>query len=128
MVFPLTPVKNPLLSLLKKFSKSNPRAQSGLVKALVSNNPSYALLNAWAELEYQVNKNHKPSYKKSSSKQIIAFVSDSLSLSKSDQKRLKSISRQRNGVAHALGGRTSPTWSDVWFVLRVSKKYRKVNI
>ena len=128
MVFPLITVKNPLLSLLKKFSKSNPRAQSGLVKALVSNNPSYGLLNAWAELEYQVNKNHKPSYKKSSSKQIIAFVSDSLSLSKSDQKRLKSISRQRNGVAHALGGRTSPTWSDVWFVLRVSKKYRKVNI
>jgi len=128
MVFPLTTVKNPLLSLLKKISKSNPRAQSGLVKAFVSNNPSYVLLNAWAELEYQVNKNHKPSSKKSSSKQIIAFVSDSLSLSKSDQKRLKSISRQRNGVAHALGGRTSPTWSDVWFVLRVSKKYRKVNI
>jgi len=128
MVFPLITVKNPLLSLLKKISKSNPRAQSGLVKAFVSNNPSYGLLNAWAELEYQVNKNHKPSSKKSSSKQIITFVSDSLSLSKSDQKRLKSISRQRNGVAHALGGRTSPTWSDVWFVLRVSKKYRKVNI
>jgi len=128
MVFPLITVKNPLFSLLKKISKSNPRAQSGLVKAFVSNNPSYGLLNAWAELEYQVNKNHKPSSKKSSSKQIIAFVSDSLSLSKSDQKRLKSISRQRNGVAHALGGRTSPTWSDVWFVLRVSKKYRKVNI
>ena len=128
MVFPLTTVKNPLLSLLKKISKSNPRAQSGLVKALISNNPSSGLLNAWAESEYQVNKNHEPSYKKSSSKQIIAFVSDSLSLSKSDQKRLKSISRQRNGVAHALGGRTSPTWSDVWFVLRVSKKYRKVNI
>jgi hypothetical protein len=128
MVFPLTTVKNPLLSLLKKISKSNHRAQSGLVKAFVSNNPSYGLLNAWAELEYQVNKNHKPSSKKSSSKQIIAFVSDSLSLSNSDQKRLKSISRQRNGVAHALGGRTSPTWSDVWFVLRVSKKYRKVNI
>ena len=128
MVLPFTAVKSPLLSILKRISKSNPRAQSGLMKAFVSNNPSYGLLNAWAELEYQVNKKHKLSFKKSSSKQIIASVSDSLSLSKSDQKRLKSISRQRNGVAHALGGRTSPTWSDVWFVLRVSKKYRKVNI
>ena len=128
MVLPFTAVKSPLLSILKRISKSNPRAQSGLMKAFVSNNPSYGLLNAWAELEYQVKKNDKLSFKKSSSKQIIASVSDSLSLSKSDQKRLKSISRQRNGVAHALGGRTSPTWSDVWFVLRVSKKYRKVNI
>lgn len=128
MVLPFTAVKSPLLSILKRISKSNPRAQSGLMKAFVSNNPSYGLLNAWAELEYQVNKKHRLSFKKSSSKQIIASVSDSLSLSKSDQKRLKSISRQRNGVAHALGGRTSPTWSDVWFVLRVSKKYRKVNI
>ena len=97
------------------------------MKAFVSNNPSYGLLNAWAELEYQVNQNHKISFKKSPNKQMIAIVADSLSLSKSDKKRLKSISRQRNGVAHALGGRSSPTWSDVWFVLRVSKKYRKVN-
>ena len=127
MLFPLTAAKPPLLSLLKRISKSNPRAQSGLMKAFVSNNPSYGLLNAWAELEYQVNQNHKISFKKSPNKQMIAIVADSLSLTKSDQKRLKSISRQRNGVAHALGGRSSPTWSDVWFVLRVSKKYRKVN-
>ena len=127
MLFPLTAAKPPLLSLLKRISKSNPRAQSGLMKAFVSNNPSYGLLNAWAELEYQVNQNHKISFKKSPNKQMIAIVADSLSLSKSDKKRLKSISRQRNGVAHALGGRSSPTWSDVWFVLRVSKKYRKVN-
>lgn len=127
MLFPLTAAKPPLLSLLKRISKSNPRAQSGLMKAIVSNNPSYGLLNAWAELEYQVSQNHKISFKKSPNKQMIAIVADSLSLSKSDLKRLKSISRQRNGVAHALGGRPSPTWSDVWFVLRVSKKYRKVN-
>ena len=127
MLFPLTAAKTPLFSLLKRISKSNPRAQSGLMKAFVSNNPSYGLLNAWAELEYQVNQNHKISFKKSPNKQMIAIVADSLSLTKSDQKRLKSISRQRNGVAHALGGRSSPTWSDVWFVLRVSKKYRKVN-
>jgi len=119
-------MKTPMHVLLKKISKSNPRAQSGLIKAFATNNPSYGLLNAWAELEFQVKKTETISFKKSANKQIIVLVSEALSLSKSDQKRLKSISRQRNGVAHALGGRMSPTWSDVWFVLRVSKKYRKV--
>lgn len=126
MFHPLTIMKTPMHLLLKKISKSNPRAQSGLIKAFATNNPSYGLLNAWAELEFQVKKTETISFKKSANKQIIVLVSEALFLSKSDQKRLKSISRQRNGVAHALGGRMSPTWSDVWFVLRVSKKYRKV--
>ena len=112
--------------LLKLFSKTNPRAQTGLIKAFTTNNPSYGLINAWSELEFQVRKNTDISFKSSASKQVISACTKTLSLSKSDQKRLKSISRRRNGVAHALGGRSSPTWSDVWFVLRVSKKYRKV--
>ena len=107
--------------LLKLFSKTNPRAQTGLIKAFTTNNPSYGLINAWSELEFQVRKNTDISFKSSASKQVISACTKTLSLSKTDQKRLKSISRRRNGVAHALGGRSSPTWSDVWFVLRVSK-------
>tara|TARA_B110000467_G_scaffold69638_1_gene63274 strand:+ start:210 stop:596 length:387 start_codon:yes stop_codon:yes gene_type:complete len=117
-----------LQNVLKLFSQTNSRAQSGLIKAFVTNNPSYGLLNAWSELEFQVKKHTTISNKKSASGQIIAACTASLSLSKSNQKRLKKISQQRNGVAHALGGRSPPTWSDVLYVLKISKKYRKVNI
>ncbi len=128
MLFRPKAISGPLQIILKLFIKANPRAQSGLIKAFVTNNPSYALLNAWSELEFQVKKHTIISNKKSSSGQIIAACTASLSLSKSDQKRLKMISQQRNGVAHALGGRSPPTWSDVLYVLKISKKYRKVNI
>jgi hypothetical protein len=127
MLFRSKPIKSPFPFLLKIFTNTNPRAQTGLFKSLTTNNPSYGLLNAWSELEFQVNKQVEVSYKKSANKQIISECTNALSLSKSDQKRLKSISRQRNGVAHAIGGRSSPTWSDVLFVLRISKKYRRVN-
>jgi hypothetical protein len=40
---------------------------------------------------------------------------------------LKSLVRQRNGVAHALDGRKKPTWRDVLFVLWLTKKYRRLN-
>ena len=89
MFHPLTIMKTPMHVLLKKISKSNPRAQSGLIKAFATNNPSYGLLNAWAELEFQVKKTETISFKKSANKQIIVLVSEALSLSKSDQKRLK---------------------------------------
>ena len=108
------------------FSKTNPRARSGLFKAFATNNPSYGLLNAWSELEFQVNKHKDISFEKSKSKQIIAACTKSLSLSESDQERLTLISQQRNGVAHAIGGRSPPTWSNVLFVLSISKKYRNV--
>lgn len=127
MFFKPKATSGPFQFVLKLFTKTNPRAQSGLIKAFVTNNSSYALLNAWSELEFQVKKHNNISFKKSVSQQIIAACTKHLTLSKSDQKRLKSISQQRNGVAHALGGRSPPTWSDVLFVLKISKKYRNVN-
>ena len=49
-----------------------------------------------------------------------------IGLSKKSKKRLKSISQMRNGVAHALPKRQKPTWSDVIFVLRIARKYRRM--
>ena len=50
--FPLAPVK----AAFRLVSQTNPRAQREILKAVLANNPSFALLNAWSELEYQVSK------------------------------------------------------------------------
>ena len=42
------------------------------------------------------------------------------------QKRLVSISQMRNGIAHAIPNRSKPSWSDVSFILRLAKKYRRM--
>ena len=108
------------------FSTTRPRAQKELIISLLTNNPSYGLLNAWSELEHQVKSTAKLSKLKPKNEQIIRECERSLSLSKSEVTRLRSLSQSRNGVAHALEGRKSPKWGDVMFVLRITKKYRKL--
>jgi hypothetical protein len=108
------------------FSTTRPRAQKELIISLLTNNPSYGLLNAWSELEHEVKTTTKSSWLKSTSEQIISECERSLSLAKSEVTRLQSLSRTRNGVAHALDDRKSPKWGDVIFVLRITKKYRKL--
>ena len=122
------PLKNtgPLHFFLDIFSTTRPRAQKELIISLLTNNPSYGLLNAWSELEHEVKARTKLSWVKSKNEQIISECERSLSLAKSEVTRLQSLSRTRNGVAHALDDRKSPKWGDVIFVLRITKKYRKL--
>jgi hypothetical protein len=123
--FPVKIKSWPVISIIKKLPMSNERARNGLIKAFFTNNPSYALINSWSELESQVSFDTKFSYNEPKSKQIIDACCTKLSLSKSNKYRLEIISQKRNGVAHALGERKPPNWSDVLFVLRISRKYRK---
>ena len=125
MPFPVKINSWPVISIMKKFPMSNERARNGLIKAFFTNNPSYAQKNSWSELESQVSYDTRFSHKKPKSKQIIDACSTKLSLNNSNKNRLEIISQKRNGVAHALGERKPPNWSDVLFVLRISKKYRK---
>ena len=127
MFFPLIKKSWPVILVSKKLSMSNTRAQEGLIKAFLSNNPSYGLINSWSELESQVGDQIDLDFKQSKNKQIIEACSEKLCLSKSNRNRLRRISQKRNGVAHAIGEYSPPNWNDVLFVLRVSKKYRKRN-
>lgn len=125
MQFPIRINSWAVTSMLKKLPMSNERARNGLIKAFFTNNPSYALINAWSELESQISYDTIFSHQKPRSKQVMDACNAKLSLNKSSRNRLHIISQKRNGVAHALGERKPPNWSDVLFVLRISKKYRK---
>ena len=65
--FPLAPVK----LALRLVSQSNPLAQREILKAVLANNPSFALLNAWSELEYQVSKKIRMDRQNSPNQQVI---------------------------------------------------------
>jgi endonuclease III-like uncharacterized protein len=118
--------------LFKKGSKDswmrNSRARKEILFSLFNNNTSFALLNAWSELENDVKFHKKLSKSKmtSISKQIIKECVRTLDLSSKDEKRLVSISQMRNGIAHAIPNRSKPSWSDVSFTLRLAKKYRRM--
>jgi endonuclease III-like uncharacterized protein len=111
--------------LFKKGSKDswmrNPRARKEILFSLFNNNTSFALLNAWSELENDVKFHKKLSKSKmtSISKQIIKECVRTLDLSSKDEKRLVSISQMRNGIAHAIPNRSKPSW-------RLAKKYRRM--
>ena len=116
--------------LFKKESKDswmrNSRARKEILFSLFNNNPSFALLNAWSELENDVKFHKKFPKSKTTSDKIIKECVSTLNLSSKDEKRLVSISQMRNGIAHAIPNRTKPSWSDVSFILRLAKKYRRM--
>jgi len=116
--------------LFKKESKDswmrNSRARKEILFSLFNNNTSFALLNAWSELENDVKFYKKLRKSKMTSDKIIKECVIVLDLSSKEQKRLVSISQMRNGIAHANPNRSKPSWSDVSFVLRLAKKYRRM--
>ena len=116
--------------LFKKESKDswmrNSRARKEILFSLFNNNPSFALLNAWSELENDVKFHKKLPKSKTTSDKIIKECVSTLNLSSKDEKRLVSISQMRNGIAHAIPNRSKPSWSDVSFILRIAKKYRRM--
>ena len=116
--------------LFKKGSKDswmrNSRARKEILFSLFNNNTSFALLNAWSELENDVKFHKKLLKSKTNSDQIIKECVSTLNLSSVDEKRLVSISQMRNGIAHAIPNRSKPSWSDVSFILRLAKKYRRM--
>lgn len=116
--------------LFKKESKDswmrNSRARKEILFSLFNNNTSFALLNAWSELENDVKFHKKLPKCKNTSGKIIKECVSVLDLSSKDEKRLVSISQMRNGIAHAIPNRSKPSWSDVSFILRLAKKYRRM--
>jgi len=116
--------------LFKKGSKDswlrNSRARKEILFSLFNNNASFALLNAWSELENDVKFHTNMHYRDFNSSIIVEQCVDNLKLSKIEEKRLISISQMRNGIAHAIPNRSKPSWSDVSFVLRLAKKYRRM--
>lgn len=116
--------------LFKKESKGswmrNSRARKEILFSLFNNNPSFALLNAWSELENDVKFHGKLPRGQTTSDKIINECVSVLDLSSKEQKRLVSISQMRNGIAHAIPNRSKPSWSDVSFVLRLARKYRRM--
>ena len=116
--------------LFKKESKDswmrNSRARKEILFSLFNNNTSFALLNAWSELENDVKFHKKLPKSKTTSDKIIKECVSTLNLSSKDEKRLVSISQMRNGIAHAIPNRSKPSWSDVSFILRIAKKYRRM--
>lgn len=116
--------------LFKKESKDswmrNSRARKEILFSLFNNNTSFALLNAWSELENDVKFHKKLPKSKTTSDKIIKECVSVLDLSSKDEKRLVSISQMRNGIAHAIPNRSKPSWSDVSFILRLAKKYRRM--
>ena len=107
-------------------TSENRRADIELLKSRVQNNPSFALINAWAILEDQVKKVDMNGYwnADAKSKFIISFCKDKLRLNISQEKRMESISQMRNGVAHAIPERKIPSWSDVDFITNISRRLR----
>ena len=116
--------------LFKKESKDswmrNSRARKEILFSLFNNNTSFALLNAWSELENDVKFHKKLPKSKTTSDKIIKECVSVLDLSSKDEKRLVSISQMRNGIAHAIPNRSKPSWSDVSFILGLAKKYRRM--
>ncbi len=114
----------------KKRSKDswirNSRARKEILFSFFNNNTSFALLNAWSELENDVKFHKKLPKSKTTSDKIIKECVSTLNLSSKDEKRLVSISQMRNGIAHAIPNRSKPSWSDVSFILRLAKKYRRM--
>ncbi len=106
----------------------NSRARREIFHSFLSNNPSFALLNAWSELENDVRFYKVMKKSKITSDIVIKECTRVTNLSADDKNRLISISQMRNGVAHALPNRKKPSWSDVIFVLRIAKKYRRMKI
>ena len=104
----------------------NSRARKEILFSLFNNNTSFALLNAWSELENDVKFHQKLPKSKTTSDKIIKECVSTLNLSSKDEKRLVSISQMRNGIAHAIPNRSKPSWSDVSFILRLAKKYRRM--
>lgn len=104
----------------------NSRSRREILYSYLSNNPSYGLINAWSELENEVRFYRDLQYSVISSDLVIKECVKVIGLSNKSKKRLKSISQMRNGVAHALPKRQKPTWSDVIFVLRIARKYRRM--
>ena len=87
----------------------NSRARKGILFSLFNNNPSFALLNAWSELENDVKFHKKLPKSKTTSDKIIKECVSTLNLSSKDEKRLVSISQMRNGIAHAIPNRSKPS-------------------
>ncbi|MEC7255337.1 MAG: hypothetical protein VXV76_01855 [Candidatus Thermoplasmatota archaeon] len=104
----------------------NSRSRKEIFYSYLSNNPSYGLLNAWSELETDVRFHIDLPKSQINSDVVIKECTKTIGLSSRNKKRLKSISQMRNGVAHALPKRQKPTWSDVIFVLRIARKYRRM--
>lgn len=107
-------------------TSGNRRADTELLRSRVQNNPSFALINAWAILEDQVKKGDSRGYYAASvrSKFMISYCKDKLGLSPLQEKQMNSIALMRNGVAHAISDRKTPSWSDVDFIINISRRLR----
>jgi len=104
----------------------NPRARNWLIQSRKTNNPAFALLNAWTEFEYQIKNYNRNKYRNSvvKSRFMIDECAAVLDLSKSDIDQLFQIRNTRNGISHGLIERNEPEWSDVYFLLDLVKKYK----
>ena len=104
----------------------NPRAQKWLIQSRKNNNPAFALLNAWTELEFQIKSYSLKMYRKAvvKSRFMIDECADILNLTESEISRLFEIRNLRNGISHGLVDRSDPNWADVYFLLNIVKNYR----
>ena len=107
-------------------NSENPRARKWLIQSRKSDNPAFALLNAWTEFEYQIKNYNRNKYRNSvvKSRFMIDECTAVLDLSKSDIDQLFQIRNTRNGISHGLIERNEPEWSDVYFLLDLVKKYK----
>jgi len=107
-------------------TSGNRRADIELMKSRAQNNPSFALINAWAILENQVQKENSTGYWNAPTKSIfiVSHCANRLGLNNAQQEQMRAINRMRNGVAHAISDRNIPSWSDVDFIINVSRRLR----
>ena len=107
-------------------NSENPRARKWLIQSRKSDNPAFALLNAWTEFEYQIKNYNRNKYRNSvvKSRFMIDECAAVLDLSESDIDQLFQIRNTRNGISHGLIERNEPEWSDVYFLLDLVKKYK----
>ena len=106
-------------------STDNKRANSEILRSRATNNPSFALLNAWAILEEQIKKQSVDYWSsRSRSGFIIEYCVKELGLSHIQRNRMEKIAKMRNGVAHAIPDRNKPTWEDVNFILKINRRLK----
>ena len=107
-------------------NSENPRARKWLIQSRKSDNPAFALLNAWTEFEYQIKNHNLKRYRNSvvKSRFMIDECAEVLNLSEPDVDQLFQIRNIRNGISHGLIERPEPEWEDVIFLLELIKSYR----